>query len=124
MPRVFRGALDHSTDVLWMTTRTDGVLPMDISDPEDPQLRAEVDYRGAFSLDGVMTSEGFRPTEINPRVSVGLGVQVGGIDDIPLGALARHLHAHPEAELDTEIRRLQAQYEDVFSDVAKEMLRR
>lgn len=64
-------------------------------------MRRQVAYRGAFSLDGIMTSAGFLPTEVNPRVSVGLGVQLGDIDDIPLGALTRHLVAHPQAFIDT-----------------------
>lgn len=65
-------------------------------------LRHRVSYRGGFSLDGVMTADGFRPTEVNPRVSVGLGIQLGEIDDIPLGALTRHLIANPDAAIDLE----------------------
>jgi hypothetical protein len=38
-------------------------------------LRSRVDYRGAFTLDGVMTADGFRPTELNPRAGAGLGPQ-------------------------------------------------
>lgn len=30
-------------------------------------LHATLGYRGAFTVDGVMTAEGFRPTELNPR---------------------------------------------------------
>ena len=30
-------------------------------------LRATVGYRGVFTVDGVMTAAGFRPTELNPR---------------------------------------------------------
>lgn len=63
-------------------------------------LRRRVDYRGPFSLDGVMTADGFRPTEINTRLSVGLGVQLRDVSDVPLGALARHLRAHPDASID------------------------
>ena len=37
-------------------------------------LRDEVAYRGAFTLDGVATVDGFRPTELNPRFGAGLGV--------------------------------------------------
>ncbi len=36
------------------------------------ELRAAVGFRGVFSLDGVMTGEGFRPTEVNPRYGVAL----------------------------------------------------
>jgi hypothetical protein len=34
-------------------------------------LRAEHGYRGAFGVDGVLTADGFRPTELNPRMSAG-----------------------------------------------------
>lgn len=48
-------------------------------------LRDRVDYRAAFTVDGVMTSEGFRPTELNARHAVGLALQArGGPDDEPL----------------------------------------
>ena len=35
-------------------------------------LAAAHSYRGAFGIDGVLTAEGFRPTELNPRFSMGL----------------------------------------------------
>jgi hypothetical protein len=38
-------------------------------------LRDRIGYRGAFNLDGVLTPEGWRPTELNTRFSVGLGLQ-------------------------------------------------
>ena len=34
-------------------------------------LRAEHGYRGAFGVDGVLTADGFRPTELNTRMSAG-----------------------------------------------------
>ena len=48
------------------------------------QLRAEVGFRGAFTLDGVATADGFRPTELNPRFGAGLGVITRGLADVPL----------------------------------------
>jgi hypothetical protein len=39
-------------------------------------LRATVGYAGAFTVDGVATAEGFRPTELNPRVGAALGLLV------------------------------------------------
>lgn len=36
------------------------------------QLRDEVEFRGAFTIDGIMTADGFRPTELNPRNGAGL----------------------------------------------------
>ena len=34
-------------------------------------LVERVDYRGPYGIDGVLTSDGFRPTELNPRVTAG-----------------------------------------------------
>lgn len=34
-------------------------------------LRATHGYRGVFGVDGVLTADGFRPTELNPRMSAG-----------------------------------------------------
>ena len=48
------------------------------------RLRADVDFRGAFTIDGVATVEGFRPTELNPRFGAGLGVITLGLGDLPL----------------------------------------
>jgi hypothetical protein len=45
-------------------------------------------YRGPFGIDGVLTTDGFRPTELNPRMSGGAGVQLGSVD-LPLGLLMR-----------------------------------
>ncbi len=35
-------------------------------------LRSSVGYRGAFTIDGIATADGFRPTELNPRVGAAL----------------------------------------------------
>jgi hypothetical protein len=35
-------------------------------------LQREHGYRGAFGIDGVLTADGFRPTELNSRMSAGL----------------------------------------------------
>ena len=37
-------------------------------------LAGAVGYRGAFTIDGVVTADGFRPTELNPRAGAGLTV--------------------------------------------------
>jgi hypothetical protein len=42
-------------------------------------LREHHGYRGAFGIDGVLTAEGFRPTELNTRASAGF-TQVTQID--------------------------------------------
>ncbi len=38
----------------------------------DELLRAEVGFRGAFTIDGVATAQGFLPAELNPRNGAGL----------------------------------------------------
>ena len=53
-------------------------------------LRDRADYRGAFGIDGVCTSAGFRPTELNPRLSVGLAVQAAAAS-LPIGSVNRLL---------------------------------
>ncbi|MGY2704028.1 hypothetical protein [Nocardioides sp. HB32] len=40
-------------------------------------LRAEHGFRGAFGVDGVLTADGFRPTELNPRMSAGCTLLTG-----------------------------------------------
>ena len=42
-------------------------------------LQAEHDYRGAFGIDGVLTADGFRPTELNTRLPAG-AVRLADVD--------------------------------------------
>ncbi len=51
------------------------------------QLRTDVAFRGAFTLDGVATRDGFLPTELNPRFGAGLSVITRGLPDLPLTLL-------------------------------------
>lgn len=50
-------------------------------------LRDEVDYRGAFTIDGVATASGFWPTELNPRMGAGLNVMLRALPELPLQLL-------------------------------------
>ena len=43
-------------------------------------LAERVGYLGGFGIDGVATAEGFRPTELNPRLSVGHFIQIGAAE--------------------------------------------
>lgn len=47
-------------------------------------LRRRVAYRGAFTLDGIMSRHGFVATEVNPRFGAGLSVLAGSLPDLPL----------------------------------------
>jgi hypothetical protein len=51
-------------------------------------LLEEVDYRGAFTIDGVLGEEGFLPTELNPRFGAGLGPISLALPGLPLPALS------------------------------------
>lgn len=47
-------------------------------------LQLQYDYRGGFSVDGVLTIDGFRPTELNSRFSGGLSTIAKGVPELPL----------------------------------------
>jgi hypothetical protein len=47
------------------------------------RLREGYGYRGAFTVDGVLTREGFLPTELNPRFGAALSIMTAKLD-IPL----------------------------------------
>ncbi|MFP5332697.1 MAG: hypothetical protein ACLGHX_10115 [Acidimicrobiia bacterium] len=54
-------------------------------------LRRQTGHRGPFSIDGVVTADGFRPTELNPRFSVGYGIQAGAVPELKGGFFVRAL---------------------------------
>jgi hypothetical protein len=56
-------------------------------------LRDMVDYRGIFTVDGVMTKDGFRPTELNPRSGAGIKPLLAGASELPLELIAQTLVA-------------------------------
>lgn len=47
-------------------------------------LQERLAFRGAFTIDGVMTEDGFRPTELNPRYGAGLAPIARATPDLPL----------------------------------------
>ena len=61
-------------------------------------LRSEVGFRGTFTIDGVMTAHGFRPTELNPRFGAAIGVMGRGMKGLSLWLL--HLAVVEGLELD------------------------
>ena len=50
-------------------------------------LAEQVGYRGGFTVDGVLSAEGFRPTELNTRMGGGVGTMARGLPDIPFHLL-------------------------------------
>ena len=61
-------------------------------------LAARVGYLGGFGIDGVCTSDGFRPTELNPRLSTGHGLQTRAAG-LRLGSMQR-LMVEGDLEID------------------------
>lgn len=59
----------------WDPLPHDREVMRDVARKVSTTLRDQVDYRGLFTLDGVMTLDGFMPTELNPRPGAGLGPQ-------------------------------------------------
>lgn len=69
-------------------------------------LRTAVGFRGAFTIDGVLSDGGFLPTELNPRFGAGLGPIGAAVPSLPLAPLALAL-AEGE-DLDWQPQRLEA----------------
>ena len=55
-------------------------------------LQDEYTYRGAFGIDGVLTADGFRPTELNTRMSAGL-TTIANVDRELFSLVQEHLVA-------------------------------
>lgn len=51
-------------------------------------LADRVHFGGAFTVDGVLTADGFSPTELNPRIGTGLAVLDSVVEGLPLGLVA------------------------------------
>ncbi len=47
-------------------------------------LRGAVGYRGALTIDGIMSGRGFIPTELNPRFGAALEMQARSLPELPL----------------------------------------
>jgi hypothetical protein len=62
-------------------------------------LRHRVGYRGAFGVDGVLTADGFRPTELNTRMSAGLTTLAAGLDPRMFTLLQTNLVAGRDARV-------------------------
>ena len=62
-------------------------------------IRSEVGYLGAFGIDGVFTAEGFFPTELNPRLTGGLGMQAEAAGQYSMGDVDRAVVAGLNVDL-------------------------
>ncbi len=73
----------------WDPTREDREEMRRIARAVGVHLRETVDYRGTFTVDGVMTAEGFLPTELNPRFGAALSTVASGLGDLPIYLIHR-----------------------------------
>jgi hypothetical protein len=76
----------------WDPPDTDRAEMRDVAHRVGNWLRAEHDYRGAFGIDGVLTADGFRPTELNTRLAAGAEL-LSVVDRELFGLLQKHLVA-------------------------------
>jgi hypothetical protein len=65
-------------------------------------LRGRVGYRGAFGIDGILTADGFRPTELNARYSGGLAGLARSVDTAAFNLLQLNLVVGRDPQVDTE----------------------
>jgi hypothetical protein len=76
------------------------------------ELQRRVGYRGGFTIDGVLTTDGFRPTELNSRFGAGMGGVVGGLH-FPLNLIQVIAIEDPDAQLyPDEIERIVLEHAD------------
>ena len=71
-------------------------------------LRTTRGYAGAFGIDGVLTADGFRPTELNPRMSAGASSVAASIDPrlfllLQVNLVARRAPGITAAELESAV---------------------
>ncbi|HET7476393.1 MAG TPA: hypothetical protein VFJ97_10300 [Dermatophilaceae bacterium] len=86
----------------WEPPATDREVMRDVARRVGAHLAQVAGFRGGFSVDGVLTAQGFLPTELNPRFSGGLNTIAHGVPELPLellqGAVVRGVDvgARPE----------------------------
>jgi hypothetical protein len=76
----------------WDPPEADRAEMRDVARRVGSWLQAEHDYRGAFGIDGVLTADGFRPTELNTRLAAGAEL-LAALDRELFSLLQKHLVA-------------------------------
>ncbi|MEO0321705.1 MAG: hypothetical protein AAF447_02015 [Myxococcota bacterium] len=82
----------------WLPRESDAEVMREVARRVGAYLRDAHGYRGTFTVDGVMTREGFLPTELNPRYGAALGQLAAGEPELPLYVLHLALTAGEELE--------------------------
>jgi len=76
------------TATFWDPPDADRVAMREIARDVGGRLRDHAGFRGPFTVDGVMSEEGFLPTELNPRAGAGLQPIAAAIPELPFSLLA------------------------------------
>ena len=77
------------TATFWDPSDSERQYMRDLAKRVGTSLRKKVNYRGIFTIDGVLTKFGFRPTELNTRSGAGMKSLLSGISDLPLELIAQ-----------------------------------
>ena len=94
-----------STGTTWSPGASDTQSMRELAKHVGRHLNTHLGYRGAFTIDGVMSAQGFLPTELNPRVGAAMYPLFSGLD-MPVTLL--HYAAIEGAELDWRLDELEA----------------
>jgi hypothetical protein len=94
------------SSTLWDPGRAQAAAMRDAVRRVGEHIRDSVGYRGTFTLDGVMTDQGFLPTELNPRFGGALTRMGGSLPELPL--LLLHAAIASGAALDLRVADLAA----------------
>jgi hypothetical protein len=84
----------------WDPTAADREQMREVARRTGEHLRGLVGYRGAFGVDGIVTADGFRPTELNARMSGGLASLARVLDPTLLTLLQYNLLAGRDPRVD------------------------
>ena len=89
----------------WKPTEKTRKQMQDVAIKVGKHLKKTIGYRGSFTVDGIVTKNGFRPTELNPRFGAALNRMSASFEDLPLYFL--HLCTAEDIELDYRPKHLQ-----------------
>ncbi len=77
------------TATYWDPSLSDRQAMRNMAKQVGDALRDMVNYRGIFTVDGVMTKDGFRPTEMNTRSGAGVKPLIAELPGLPLEIIAQ-----------------------------------
>ncbi|MFT5583785.1 MAG: hypothetical protein ACI9VR_001369 [Cognaticolwellia sp.] len=94
-----------STGTTWSPAPNDAKAMRELTKHVGRHLNTHLGYRGVFTIDGVMSAQGFLPTELNPRVGAAMYPLFSGLN-MPITLL--HYAAIEGVDLDWRLDELEA----------------